>query len=66
MNKNELNNFMLTNNNYYYVEYKGVGYILQDDLLKKFYNQTGIDEGIPVSDDIKNYIIEKCLEDLPF
>ena len=66
MNKNELNNFMLTNNNYYYVEYKGVGYILQDDLLKKFYNQTGIDEGIPVSDDTKNYIIEKCLEDLPF
>lgn len=66
MNKNELNNFMLTNNNYYYVEYKGIGYILQDSLLKKFYNQTGIDEGIPVSDDIKNYIIEKCLEDLPF
>ena len=66
MNKNELNNFMLTNNNYYYVEYKGIGYILQDNLLKKFYNQTGIYEGIPVSDDIKNYIIEKCLEDLPF
>ena len=66
MNKNELNNFMLTNSNDYYVEYKGVGYILQDNLLKKFYNQTGIYEGIPVSDDIKNYIIEKCLEDLPF
>ena len=66
MNKNELNNFMLTNNNYYYVEYKGIGYILQDNLLKKFYNQIGIYEGIPVSDDIKNYIIEKCLEDLPF
>ena len=66
MNKNELNNFMLTNNNYYYVEYKGIGYILQDNLLKKFYNQTGIYEGIPVSNDIKNYIIEKCLEDLPF
>ena len=66
MSKNELNNFMLTNSNNYYVEYKGVGYILKDNLLKKSYNQIGIYKDIPVSNDIKNYIIEKCLEDLPF
>lgn len=63
--KNELNNFMLTNNNNYYVEYKGIGYILQDNLLRQSYNQIGTHKDIPVSDDIKNYIIEKCLEDLP-
>lgn len=63
--KNELNNFMLTNNNDYYVEYKEIGYILQDNLLRKFYNQTGTQKDIPICDDMKNYIIEKCLEDLP-
>ena len=66
MNKSELSNFMLTNSNDYYAEYKGIGYILQGNFLKKSYNQIGVYKEIPICDDIKNYIIERCLEDLPF
>lgn len=66
MIKNELNNFMLTNDNNYYVEYKEIGYILQGNLLKRYCNQLGTYKDIPVTNDIKKYIIEKCLADLPF
>ena len=67
LQQHELYNAMLTNSNDYYIEIDNKYYILDIDnnKLVKSYNSLIPVKDILISNTVKNYIINLCLDDLP-
>lgn len=57
-------NYIYTNTCDYYMELNGIAYILEPE-LKYLYNRNNYNEKVRITKMAADYIIDKCLEDLP-